>query len=120
MGGILGHQTTMVSDEVKFFVDNVISSKPVVVFSKTYCPYCTKAKTALNHNSVNPAKIEILEIEKRPDCSEIQTYLKELTGASSVPRVFIGGKFIGGGDDTERLDRNGELKGLLQAAGALD
>lgn len=25
-----------------------MASKPVVVFSKSYCPYCTKAKTALN------------------------------------------------------------------------
>jgi hypothetical protein len=24
------------------FVDNKISSKKIVVFSKTYCPYCTK------------------------------------------------------------------------------
>lgn len=25
-----------------------MASKPVVVFSKSYCPYCTKAKNALN------------------------------------------------------------------------
>lgn len=42
---------------------------------------------------------------------------REVTGARSVPRVFIGGKFIGGGDDTVRLFENGELKNLLQAQG---
>lgn len=30
-----------------------------------------------------------------------------------VPRVFVNGKFIGGGDDVVRLDKNGELKKLL-------
>lgn len=29
----------MVSEEIKFFVDNLIASKPVIVFSKTYCEY---------------------------------------------------------------------------------
>jgi glutaredoxin-related protein len=33
--------------------------------------------------------------------------------------VFIGGKFIGGGDDTVRLKNNGELEKLLQNAGVL-
>ena len=63
--------------------------------------------------------MEIIEIEKRPDCSEIQSYLREITGASSVPRVFIGGKCIGGGDDTEALDRTGQLRPLLEQNGAL-
>lgn len=29
------------------YVKDMVASKPLVVFSKTYCPYCTKAKTAL-------------------------------------------------------------------------
>jgi len=37
MGSVLSNQPAMVSEDVKFYVDNVIASKPVVVFSKTYC-----------------------------------------------------------------------------------
>lgn len=33
----------------------------------------------------------------------------------AVPRVFINGKFIGGGDDTVRLARTGELQRLVSA-----
>ena len=33
-----------------------------------------------------------------------------------VPRVFIGGEFIAGGNDTERVEGNGQLK----KAGTLD
>lgn len=49
----------------------------------------------------------------------IQDALGDLTGARSVPRVFIGGKFIGGGDDTVRKADSGELKQLLTAAGVV-
>lgn len=49
---------------------------------------------------------------------DIQDALYEVTGARSVPRVFVGGKFIGGGDDTAAKAANGELKQLLVAAGA--
>ncbi len=41
------------------------------------------------------------------------------TAGRTVPRVFIAGKFIGGGDDTARLASNGELKKLLTAASAM-
>ena len=32
--------------------------------------------------------------------------MSELTGARSVPRVFIGGKFYGGGDEMMNMHRN--------------
>ena len=49
--------------------------------------------------------------------SAIQQALR-FTGATSVPRVFIGGKFLGGGDDTVAAGRNGSLKKLIDAAKA--
>ena len=45
--------------------------------------------------------------------------MKQLTGGRSVPRVFIGGKCIGGGDETEGAHRSGKLQGMLESAGAL-
>lgn len=34
-----------------------------------------------------------IELESRSDCGDVQDALKELTGARSVPRVFVDGKF---------------------------
>ena len=45
--------------------------------------------------------------------------MKQLTGGRSVPRVFIGGKCIGGGDETDAAHRSGKLQGMLESAGAL-
>ncbi|CAG5094411.1 Oidioi.mRNA.OKI2018_I69.XSR.g13533.t1.cds [Oikopleura dioica] len=91
---------------VKDIVDQAIAANKVMVFSKTYCPFCTKAKDALK--SVG-ASFEVMEIENRSDMDAIQDYLKELTGARSVPRVFVNGKFYGGGDDTSAGAANGDL-----------
>uniref|UniRef100_A0A8R1DGJ0 Glutaredoxin-1 n=1 Tax=Caenorhabditis japonica TaxID=281687 RepID=A0A8R1DGJ0_CAEJA len=103
----------------KAFVDGLLQSHKVVVFSKSTCPYCVKARAALDSVSVNPAALQWVEIDERKDCSEIQDYLGSLTGARSVPRVFINGKFFGGGDDTAAAAKNGKLVNLLKEAGAV-
>merc|ERR1711936_566053 len=78
---------------------NAIDSGNVVVVSKGYCPYCKRAKGILEGYGIDPSKINIFEIENEPDMKYIQEYMGKLTGATSVPRVFIGGKFVGGADD---------------------
>lgn len=72
-------------EEAKKFVESTISSKPVVVFSKSYCPFCVKIMKLFQEDLAIPDdKLEILQIEDRPDCADLQAYLKEKTGASSV------------------------------------
>ncbi|PSC75401.1 CPYC type [Micractinium conductrix] len=100
----------------KEIVDQAIAGNKVCVFSKTYCPYCTKAKRALQRFLKN---FFVMELDSRNDGNDIQNYLAELTGGRSVPRVFVNGKFIGGGDDTEALARNGKLEVMLKDCGAI-
>uniref|UniRef100_A0A914EJ16 Glutaredoxin domain-containing protein n=1 Tax=Acrobeloides nanus TaxID=290746 RepID=A0A914EJ16_9BILA len=111
----------MTRQDVKEFVDSNIAKYPVAVFSKSYCPFCHKAKSALESfkEKYQPGSLEWVEIEKHPDVQEIQDYLNELTGGRTVPRVFIGGKFFGGGDDTEKAWKTGELEKRLKESGAL-
>lgn len=62
---------------------------------------------------------KIVEIDNIKDGDDYLKELGRMTGASTVPRVFIDGVCIGGGDDTERLDKKGELVEKLKKAGAL-
>ncbi len=64
------------------FVDEVIKSHKVAVFSKSHCPYCVKAKNVLN--KYNPADVYVVELDNRDDASSIQDYLGQMTGARTV------------------------------------
>ncbi|KAJ3245230.1 hypothetical protein HDU78_009710 [Chytriomyces hyalinus] len=94
----------------KQLTEAAIASNKVVVFSKTHCPYCRKAKALLDSLG---AQYEAVELDQRADGSEIQAYLAEKTGQRTVPNVFIGGKQIGGCDDVHALHAKGGLKPLL-------
>lgn len=65
------------------------------------------------------SKIVVMELDERDDGSAIQDVLLDITGGRSVPRVFIDGEFIGGGDDTDALARSGKLEVMLKEKGIL-
>ena len=44
----------------------------------------------------------------------IQDYMQSITGGRSVPRVFVKGKFYGGGDETAAGARSGDLKKKIE------
>ena len=86
-----------------------------MVFSKSYCPYCKRAKATLQGYK-HPMKIvELDEAPYNQKADQYQDYLQELTGARSVPRVFIDGKSLGGNDDTQRAHNSGKLKEMISA-----
>ncbi|XP_017297749.1 glutaredoxin isoform X1 [Diaphorina citri] len=95
----------------KQFVQDLIASEKIVIFSKSYCPYCKMAKDVFQKLKVTPKTVEL---DHRDDGDSIQDVLLEITGARSVPRVFVNGKFIGGGTDVKALYEKGELHPLVQ------
>eukprot|EP00930_Biecheleria_cincta_P085356 TRINITY_DN74750_c0_g1_i1.p1 TRINITY_DN74750_c0_g1~~TRINITY_DN74750_c0_g1_i1.p1 ORF type:complete len:193 (-),score=37.27 TRINITY_DN74750_c0_g1_i1:83-661(-) len=95
-------------------IRKLISANRVMVFSKTYCPYCDMAKAALAKEG---AAFEVLELDRLPaeEARALQDSLGRLTGASTVPRVFVDGTCIGGGDDTVKLQKSGRLRDLIKS-----
>ncbi|XP_050311155.1 uncharacterized protein LOC126746797 isoform X2 [Anthonomus grandis grandis] len=93
-------------------VKNLIASDKVVIFSKTYCPYCKLAKEVFDSLK---EKYTTVELDLRDDADEIQGVLGEITGAKTVPRVFVKGNFVGGGSDVKALYEKGELQTLVAA-----
>lgn len=95
---------------------NAITQYPLVVFSKSYCPYCKRAKETLGALGAKP---HVIELDLREDGPAIQAFLHHFTHQATVPNVFIKGKSIGGSDDTVALFKSGELKEKLKSAGAI-
>ncbi|GAA5983906.1 hypothetical protein JCM10908_005969 [Rhodotorula pacifica] len=96
----------------KSAVENAIQQRKnrTVVFSKSYCPYCRRAKQLLDSLD---EKYDVYELDQMDEGSDWQAYLGSKTGQSTVPSIFINGEFIGGCSDLESKHRSGDLKKLL-------
>ncbi|KAL3512806.1 hypothetical protein ACH5RR_025523 [Cinchona calisaya] len=94
----------------------IVSSNPVVVFSKTYCGYCKRVKQLLSQLG---ATYKVVELDEESDGNEIQAALEEWTGQRTVPNVFIAAKHIGGCDSVTGKHEMGELLPMLNEAGVI-
>ncbi|KAL6540790.1 Glutaredoxin-C4 [Orobanche minor] len=92
------------------FVKKTISSHDIVIFSKSYCQYCRRAKAVFKELKQDPY---VVELDERDDGGNIQDALSEIVGRRTVPQVFINGKHLGGSDDTVEAFETGELAKLL-------
>ncbi|KAK4686580.1 glutaredoxin 3, partial [Tremellales sp. Uapishka_1] len=99
------------SASVKQLVDSAIADNKVAVFSKTYCPYCKKAKAIVTAESDD---VKIIELDEVENGSEIQAYLKSLNGQGTVPHVYINHEFVGGCSDLQALSKD-QLKKRIAA-----
>ncbi|EAW96056.1 GLRX isoform 5 [Pan troglodytes] len=101
------------------FVNCKIQPGKVVVFIKPTCPYCRRAQEILSQLPIKQGLLEFVDITATNHTNEIQDYLQQLTGARTVPRVFIGKDCIGGCSDLVSLQQSGELLTRLKQIGAL-
>jgi glutaredoxin 3 len=90
-------------------------NNPCIVYSKTYCPYCSDVKDLFLKQLKVPAKV--IELDTLADGDQVQAALMEISGMRTVPQVFVGGELVGGCDDTLAAYRNGSLETLLKQAG---
>ncbi|CAI8602762.1 unnamed protein product [Vicia faba] len=95
-------------------IKNTLSQNAVVVYSKSWCSYCSEVKSLFKKLGVQPLVFELDEMG--PQGPQLQKLLERLTGQYTVPNVFIGGKHIGGCTDTLKLYRKGELETLVSEA----
>ncbi|HEY9599533.1 MAG TPA: glutathione peroxidase [Cyanophyceae cyanobacterium] len=82
---------------------NPEAAKPQLVslFAKPGCPYCARAKAALKEHGLDYEEIVLGK--------DITTHsLLAVTGATTVPQVFIDGKLIGGSEALDEYFRNKE------------
>uniref|UniRef100_K3WRV6 Glutaredoxin domain-containing protein n=1 Tax=Globisporangium ultimum (strain ATCC 200006 / CBS 805.95 / DAOM BR144) TaxID=431595 RepID=K3WRV6_GLOUD len=97
-------------------VEAKIAATPVIVYSKSYCPYCTKTKALLKELG---ASFEVIELDQINDGDAQQSALEAITGQRTVPNTFIGGKTVGGNSDIQKLHKNNQLVDKLKAVSAL-
>lgn len=80
----------------------------VIMYTKTICPYCVRAKGLLKSKSA-----VIREISIEENMADRDEMMKKSNGAMTVPQIFIGEFHVGGCDDLYSLEARGELDKLL-------
>ena len=81
----------------------------IVIYTKTHCPYCDKAKQLLN---IKGAQYREINVGNDPVAREDLTI--KANGRKTVPQIFIDDRHIGGCDDLMALNDAGGLDPLLK------
>lgn len=81
----------------------------VEIYTRMFCPYCTRARALLRGKGV--AFVDI-DIEEEPE--RRAEMIRRAGGRTTVPQIFINGEHIGGCDDLVALERAGELDPKLR------
>ena len=82
----------------------------VEIYTKMFCPYCSRAKRLLSDKGVEYEEYDITMGGRKRD-----EMLGRANGRHTVPQIFIGDHHVGGCDDLMELDEDGKLDPLLQA-----
>ena len=120
---IMGNLPSSARNQADDLISHTLSSNPVVIFSKTSCPYC---KTAANTLSIERHRLsrggcsvpraKVISLDELPTkvANQMQDIFFETTGARTVPRVFVEGQCIGGAEDLVRYQQTGGLEMALR------
>jgi glutaredoxin 3 len=79
----------------------------VVMYTTSWCPYCSRARRLLEAKNV---AFEEIDIDSSP---EKRAEMQNRSGRRTVPQIFIGDHHVGGSDDLLALEEAGQLDGLL-------
>ncbi|KAJ4349232.1 hypothetical protein N0V95_004768 [Ascochyta clinopodiicola] len=122
-GGRPRDQTAMKENEtpedhdVEMELNAILKKSPIIIFSKSYCPFSARAKhILLAKYTITPAPY-VVELDLHPLGPKLQDTLAQMTGRRTVPNVLIQGKSIGGGDDMQDLDDSDKLIETFKSLG---
>ncbi|XGW17284.1 hypothetical protein V3C99_002135 [Haemonchus contortus] len=113
----------MGSVKSKVDVDQIhkeVNSAPVMIYTKDGCSFCTRAKNLLKEEKIEYTECNIDRIkETNPDEYKPRVNgLVYMTRQTTMPQVFICGRFVGGCTDLEKLRESRKLyDALLECTG---
>ncbi len=79
----------------------------IEIYTKSYCPYCVRAKALLDAKGLSYQEYEV-----STDRARLQEMV-ERSNRRTVPQVFLNNQHIGGSDDLAVAESSGLLDELL-------
>lgn len=84
----------------------------IQIYTKDWCPYCTRAKALLNAKGLSYREVDVTS-----DRAAEQEMIAR-SGLRTVPQIFIDGESVGGYDALATLNMSGELDRRLGMSSA--
>lgn len=110
-------ETLSNGQDVDKFVDNIINSADVMVFAKSYCPYCKGVLSIFEslRTDIPGWTLRYINLDMLPDFDGplIQMEVLTKTKLTGVPTTFILGQGIVGWEDIQDMFESGELSNML-------
>jgi cysteine synthase A len=105
------------ADAVRFLAETINDpTQPVTLFALEWCEFCWSvrkmfARYEIAYRSIDLDSVAYQAIDRG---GRIRAALKQKTGISTIPQVFVGGEHIGGATDVFDAWKSGRLKNLLE------
>ncbi|HEY7739174.1 MAG TPA: Grx4 family monothiol glutaredoxin [Steroidobacteraceae bacterium] len=108
----------MIDEATTRRIREYLDSAPAVLFMKgtpdfPQCGFSAQTAAALKAVQANYRHVNIFE---EP---ELREALKQYSNWPTYPQLYVNGELVGGCDIVLEMYRSGELKGLLEEAGAI-
>ena len=85
----------------------------VEIYTKAYCPFCTRAIALVEQKAAALPGIKVEEISINSDMVLREKMIARSKGSYTVPQIFIDDVHIGGCDQLVALEMNNKLDALL-------
>uniref|UniRef100_A0A8C8WLF4 Thioredoxin reductase 3 n=1 Tax=Panthera leo TaxID=9689 RepID=A0A8C8WLF4_PANLE len=109
-----GRSSSEAREELRRRLLGLIEGNRVMIFSKSYCPHCTRVVW-------NPFNVfTYLSFYSSDDGANVQEVLSEITNQRTVPNIFVNKVHMGGCDRTFQAHQSGLLQKLLQEDSTYD
>ena len=104
--------------EITALVEKIIMEKPVLMFALEWCEFCWSVRKMFDAAGIAYETIDLDSVAYQKDDlgTDIRAVLRTMTGAPTIPQIFVGGNHIGGATETFDAYNDGSLKKSLTDA----
>jgi cysteine synthase A len=98
-------------------VERLVASAPVVMFALKWCEFTWSVRNLFSEADIDYMPVELDGNDWREAAPGIRKALHKITGAKTIPQVFVGGKPIGGATEAMDAFNDGSLQAMLADIG---
>ncbi|MEP1208052.1 MAG: pyridoxal-phosphate dependent enzyme [Rhizobiaceae bacterium] len=105
--------------EIAELVAQTIADTPVIMYSLEWCEFCWSVRKLFEAAGIKYETVDLDSVAYQKDNlgSDIRVVLRNMTGAPTIPQIFVDGEHLGGATETFDAFNDGSLTGRLQSAG---